>query len=74
MLLKQFESAQGLSFLVSIWIGKLRYEAGPTSEFPVSLATVANCAAASSCSSIAAAGVAAFWALRAWDCAWSERY
>jgi hypothetical protein len=41
-----------------------------TSESSVPFAAVANCPAARSCSSIAAAGVFALEALRACDCAW----
>lgn len=42
-----------------------------TSEvFSIPWAALANCPAARSCSSMAAMGVLALEALRAWDCAW----
>ena len=66
-----FQKLKGAkSLLTRLVEAQLQSQAGAcTSELWVPFAAVANCPAARSCSSIAAVGVLALEALRAWDCA-----
>lgn len=58
--------------MVLLALNQAIYTRDHTSGLEVSFAAVENWLAARSCSSLAAMAVAAFEALRAWDCAWLE--
>ena len=71
VLFQKLQCAKGLLGRVSSGLDHL-YKMIYTSGLEVSFAAVENWLAARSCSSLAAMAVAAFKALRAWDCACTE--